>query len=736
MKNLYILAFTMLLCCTGAYAQDADYVKKENSRITKAREVENDIEKYITKNLKKYTLASDKERKIKESFVEEARFHGEVISDQEIQDALTDVKKGELRSLYFKNNPEKITLMEATPIVYTVPADCNNGDFEQGLAGYTFRRRTALDFNVVNCQINTLTDNTFIPFTPSTNNFNTEGGTLITQPGSDPSLLPFNVAVPTTHSGSNAIKLNRSTGGYDITSMRSNIRPSTNEVGFHYSLIVENPHPTMPQDQPFFTVRILRGNDIVSTNNICITADSANSIFDWNTPNNPSILYTNWQCDRVTIPEEMVGLDLTLEFVITDCGQGGHFGTVYIDDICDTCLHPTFGSINLDPEGQNCPTAPFSVCGVITMPSENTGNPQSVTLNIVDETTGQVVHSYTNAVITSISESDRRFCFTVDPSIYSPADYTFVAIANFGTHQVTDVGATNSIDFSFNSNATVLNSYVIRGDLFWPPSAPATSYDLEFSVDSVCCPNSTVIDPLPGYYATTVTDNHINLYSVAAMLNYECFRWRIRTSCGWSEWCCLTTYYGYDFPPNAYWGNPYEPACYDGDINLCQPFLYEADPVAANGSQFEQREQYITAVNTINNNALVTYEAGNYVDLLPNFIAAKTSVFTARIEDCVPQTVFSKVTTKSKDGDLEMMVVRQSEQPDNGFRVYPNPTDGLVAVASQNQVKVFVVTDVTGKEVIRVNAQEGETPINLSQLSAGVYMLTADGQPIQKIIKN
>lgn len=766
MKNLYLtFCAALLLCCTGAYAQDNDYLKKENARLAKAREVESDIEKFISSNFKNYTLPADKESIIKEALINESREHGETLKDEELKEALNDVKKFELRRLYFKNNPEKEAVMKATKrtvatkggaVALTVPADCFNGDFEQGLAGYTFKRNRptslvpnqgATGFDILNCDISTDPaddlDPGFVGFAPSTNNFNTEGGTLVTVQGIDASLAPFgpfpaDVNVNMIHGGTASMKLNRSSGNTDITAMTREIHPTTNSIGFHFSLIVQNPHaPNPPQvpdgrDQPFFTVRVYRGNEMVNTNNVCITADINNTIFTG--VNNNSLLYTGWVCDRMIIPDELVNTDLTIEFIITDCGQTGHFGTVYIDDICDACERPTFGSIEIDDAGFNCPTSPFQVCGKITMPTENDGNPSGMVLN-VEDSSGNIIQTYNNAVITNPTNSllERRFCFTVDPSVFSTGDYIFVAIADFGTHTVSDFGATGGADLSFNSNGTVLDSYVVRNDLYWIGSE--ASYDLEFMVDSVCCPDNEVIDPIPAYYATTVTENHINIYDVTSHIQFECFRWRVKTSCGWSEWCCITTSQGNDFPPQAYWGNVYEPGCYDPTIDLCQPFLEEGDPVAANGSQFEQREQYIKAFNTINNNAVVTYQAGNYVELSTGFNSMTTSVFTARIEECIAQTIFTTFAAKSKTGDLNIVSVKQSEQPDNGFRIYPNPTDEIIYVSAQTQVKIYIVTDITGNEIMRVNAEKGETIVNLSKLKSGIYMLLADGQLIQKIIK-
>ncbi|MFD2603231.1 T9SS type A sorting domain-containing protein [Flavobacterium suzhouense] len=750
MKNLYLIIVAILLYCSAGYSQNNEYLEVEKVRLEKARKVEDDIEKFISLNLNNYRLPVDKEVLIKEVLINESHEHGETLNETEIQDALTDAKKGQLRRLYFKNNPEKEAIMKATPrpitqkdggVALTVPADCVNGDFEQGLAGYSFSLNDLGQFQILNCVISTDPDTDLNPgfqdFIPSTDNFNTEGGTLVTQQGIDASLLPFGpfpagVNVNMIHGGNASMKLNRSTGGTHVTAMKKTVHPSTNDIGFHFSLIVQNPHSANPELQPFFTVRVYRGDEIVSTNNICITADTNNTIFTG--VNNNSLLYTGWVCDRMKIPDELVNTDLTMEFIITDCGLTAHFGTVYVDDICDVCERPAFGSIEMDDTGFNCPTAPFQVCGVITMPNENNGNPNGMVLN-VEDSNGNIVQTYTNAVITNPTNSlfERRFCFTVDPSVFSAGNYTFVAIADFGTHTVSDFGATGSVDLSFNSNGTVLDSYVVRNELYWTDSED--SYDLEFVVDSVCCPDNEVIDPIPAYYATTVTENHINIYDVTSHIQFECFRWRVRTSCGWSEWCCITTSQGNDFPPQAYWGNVYEPGCYDGTIDLCDPFLEEGDPVAANGSQFEQREHYIKAFNTINNNARVTYQAGNYVELAPGFSAAKTSVFTARIEECIPQTVFTTVANTSRTGEPNIVSVTQSEQPDNGFKVYPNPTDEIVYVASQTQVKVYIVTDITGKEVMRVNAEKDQTSVNLSNLESGIYMLMAEGKLIQKIIK-
>lgn len=738
MKNLYIYTLLTLLCCLNGFSQTEDYIKTEKERIKKAQEIEHKIESFIYQNLQKFSLTPDKEELIRKMVIEESRAHGHEVFDGAIEAELLESKKEELRKLYLKNNPEAEITLKATPIPLSVPADCINGDFEDGLAGYTFTRwRPTDNFYIVDCNVNTSTTD-YDAFTPTgTNNFTQEGATLVT-PGFDPTLASHGIQMPTVNNGNFALKLNRSSGSRDITTASRQIIPSDNIVAFSFSLIIGNPHPTTPDVQPFFTARIYNGNgDIISNNPICIKADANNSIFEPQVGSGQAaILYTGWICDRLTIPSEYVGQPLRLEFVMTDCGLGAHFGTVYLDDICGTtCDNPPFGSIQLNDQGYNCPTDSFDVCGTLTDPEGSVLS--SVVLNILDEN-GSIFTSVTNPTM-----NGSAFCFEVDPAVFNnTGEYTFQVIATYtiGTfvYTLSATGATEATDLSFSNGANILNSYVIEGQLYWTDSD--VSYDLEFVGDPTCCPDVTHTNPRTNYFATTVEENNINLYYVAYMLNYECFRWRIRTSCGnWSEWCCLTTSQGNDFPPEADWGNPYEPACYDENINLCEQYLYEDENVPADETSFEQREISITAINTINaNNGRAIYKAGHFVELLPDFHAEYGSFLLAEIEECVPQTIFNNISLRSLDGGLqEIALVQQSLQPENGFKVYPNPTNGSITVQFEEDVNEFILYDVTGKQLMNIsNTAENEAEIDLSNLAPGVYFLTADGAPIQKIVKN
>lgn len=71
------------------------------------------------------------------------------------------------------------------------------------------------------------------------------------------------------------------------------------------------------------------------------------------------------------------------------------------------------------------------------------------------------------------------------------------------------------------------------------------------------------------------------------------------------------------------------------------------------------------------------------------------------------------------------------------FKIYPNPTDGIIFINTENQTILNVsVLDILGKSVLDYN--EGFKEINISQLQNGIYFLkitTLNGDFVQKILK-
>jgi hypothetical protein len=75
----------------------------------------------------------------------------------------------------------------------------------------------------------------------------------------------------------------------------------------------------------------------------------------------------------------------------------------------------------------------------------------------------------------------------------------------------------------------------------------------------------------------------------------------------------------------------------------------------------------------------------------------------------------------------------------NSIHVYPNPASGMVTVRSTEVFSRIDIFNMTGEKIFSVSAEGTKTEINLSQLSAGVYILKlvkADGSAVmRKVIK-
>ncbi|MEE1084087.1 MAG: T9SS type A sorting domain-containing protein, partial [Paludibacteraceae bacterium] len=59
----------------------------------------------------------------------------------------------------------------------------------------------------------------------------------------------------------------------------------------------------------------------------------------------------------------------------------------------------------------------------------------------------------------------------------------------------------------------------------------------------------------------------------------------------------------------------------------------------------------------------------------------------------------------------------------NGIEIYPNPTDGMLYIRSNNTINKVIVTDLTGKVIMDVNGDSDEVELDLSSNAQGMYLL-------------
>lgn len=622
-------------------------------------------------------------------------------------------------------------------------AQCiTNGDFELGVtANYTFKINPDVPmFEVINCDVNTLGYDTFT-MSPLTNQFLNQGGTLVSATSSE-SYGPFDeklfevgsfvYRVSPSLGGTRAMKLNANSGSADITTMSVQVASAPQNIMFDYSIVTQNPHPDTPTRQPFFTVRLYNvSTGLRIPGEFCVKADAADPKFV--ETNTGDILYTNWQCGSLPVPAAYVGKNVRLEFVIADCGEGGHYGTVYIDNIrCGTQCN-TFGKIDLDAITKSCPDQPFNVCGSFTTPSNSSIINNSISLFIID------INGNITALPTTATLSGNTFCFLVDPIVFGTnpsGKYEFRVSVDFQTPSGAFKfwGSSPSIgpDVMFGTLSPGEDTYITpnlasSGDiLYWDDVDEI--YTLEFRADSVCCGGLPLgVEDPNAYYTTTTTNNFIDLSMPVTNLNAtRCFRWRIKTKCGWSGWCCLASN-NYSIPNKTIFSNLLAPNCYIGD--LCEDTIVIPNTVENTVNNQNQlvvdKEISITAHNVIKNGGKGIYRAGQLIELLPSFTSENGSIFSATIEICIGEDTPSQLTSRTMDSEFKANVSNTVNAVSaKRLVLYPNPSNDYINLSVANlTLKNVTVISLDGNTMFN-GSIDAKAKLDISKYKKGFYFVT------------
>ena len=202
-----------------------------------------------------------------------------------------------------------------------------------------------------------------------------------------------------------------------------------NYLKFNYKAVLQSVYDNSHTDnQAFVKARILDKNKKV-VSEFCLVGDEKNCIFS-KVPSQYSdfvTLYTtNWQSGILDISSIPNNEEFTVEFMASRCGLGGHFGYMYVDDVC--ILHSAEnlqGSIELDPLNKVCPTLPISVCGTYTIPNSGgiSASVKKITLNVYNSNNVSV---YSTSTTSSLDTTNKKFCFTLKNS-----DFPNITNANY-----------------------------------------------------------------------------------------------------------------------------------------------------------------------------------------------------------------------------------------------------------------------------------------------------------------
>jgi gliding motility-associated-like protein len=272
------------------------------------------------------------------NIIEDARQNG--TKEWELQRLKDNLIK---RMQYEKSNAHKSARGSAPN---QVMAACTNIDFENGTySGWTL---TNGNINYVTLPCNTCPSSPggIANITSATNSGPTWNAGIDICSG-QPVVAPGG--------GVYSLCLNDNTAGGKIQKIQQtfSVTATNNIFTFQYLAVLEDGGHA-PTDQPYFSIQMLDG----SSNVIPCTKDvqsAAASISGWTAaPGCFGTNYKGWKTVTIDLTT-YIGQNVTIQLIVSDCNQGGHFGYAYIDASC--------GQINYTNTASICSGNAANLCG-------------------------------------------------------------------------------------------------------------------------------------------------------------------------------------------------------------------------------------------------------------------------------------------------------------------------------------------------------------------------------------
>tara|TARA_B110000114_G_scaffold180852_1_gene217336 strand:- start:32 stop:1435 length:1404 start_codon:yes stop_codon:yes gene_type:complete len=187
----------------------------------------------------------------------------------------------------------------------------------------------------------------------------------------------------------------------------------------------------------------------------------------------------------------------------------------------------------------------------------------------------------------------------------------------------------------------------------------------------------------------------------------------------------------------------------------CDENLTIASTVSGNPPILNEVSNTITSYSRIENNAKVTYSAGNKILLKSgyrnnqntSFHAKAGSTFIAKIDGCsnVSSRVFTgetihedkQKTVNNFDEILNLEAPNElTQNTDFGIKIYPNPTSSNLSIESNTSINSWMLLNPFGHQLkgnTNLNAKKAE--LNVSGLTTGIYFLKIQLDSGNTIIK-
>lgn len=498
-----IVVFLFLTICSFSQVKNP---KASDQRffVDKMEKLNSEMEKYVLQQFSKHQFPAEFIKKVKAAWIKEFHSKNSKLIDLDAAFALylDNLKKNHLRNQFIKDNAsnfEQLRTYTSSEVEY--PDICTGGTFEEGLSSdFGLSRYNFIGYEYFDCSFDFTTSSPLI-LPEEVNNMSPEFHISLTDSGTGPSQvcdsLSASVCIPVSSGEGMAIRLNNAFAPGD-TNLSSRLSKTfivdSEEIYYDFSFVCENPQDHDPDLQPRFIVRLFDSNKTVISEN-CIVSNVANTAMFSNatgSTTNP-LLYTNWQCANIStgdlLSRPLSERVATIEFIVTDCGLGGHYGYVYLDNICtNNCANPFFGeiSLNLNPtEITDCPTTNINICGTFSSPRSQTVNPVTNQFDYASLANNglilEIIDSAGNVVSTIDANSVPNYPQIQINQPASPNTFCF----QIGEQQIENLLA-GTYEYRVTANFTLNNFALTLSDDSSNPSS-------DLNLADCTCPNEIII---------------------------------------------------------------------------------------------------------------------------------------------------------------------------------------------------------------------------------------------------
>ncbi len=193
-----------------------------------------------------------------------------------------------------------------------------------------------------------------------------------------------------------------------------------------------------PSQQPYFSYYLYDSTMHTMVNGTQLIANVNNTAIPWQT--NTAADYLPWTMASINMGS-LIGHTVTINFVVSDCNQGGHYGYAYIDALCNGGLAPCGGA------------TPATVCFVTTddtLHNEVYFN-HSPTLTSQQGTViyrKNLLGSWDSLSTVPITQPDKY----IDNAVTAGQSYTYCVAATDSCHTLYGKSAPHSTIFLQSSN--------------------------------------------------------------------------------------------------------------------------------------------------------------------------------------------------------------------------------------------------------------------------------------------